>query len=253
MTDTARSYLVMAYRWGWTNAHQYPVYCGPYREKALSSASEERDDRGGKYGCAVYEFDGEGKQRTLIAYFPSIMEPEERAPRHNWRLNYFERLGQFAEDYADGRVLIPEPEDATTLKSVDVEPPQLLKDAVARAQHYYEEMEKVEAEIRAQPGKTAQIVEAPLKLVELEIRAHENEPVQMNAEFRGAAVKVLASHFVGWFEQAGAQNYITVDIIDPETGERYTITMQKAGGKTPAEEIRELRAAVQRYAQKEGA
>lgn len=47
-------YLVIAYRWGDTECHSYPV--GVYRtmRAAGDAAVSERNYRGGKYECKIY-------------------------------------------------------------------------------------------------------------------------------------------------------------------------------------------------------
>jgi hypothetical protein len=64
------------------------------------------------------------------------------------------------------------------------------------------------------------------------------------AQFGGAAVKIFAASMVNWFKETGGKNYVTVEMHDPDTGERYELTMQKAGAKTPGDKIRELEATI---------
>lgn len=101
-------YHVTAYRWGNLNLHQYRVYCGPDRTKAIALAENECNDRGGKYGCAVYEWNEDGTDCKRIAYFSAMMH-EEPAPFHNWRIDYFERLGHLLDQWHKGTVLIADP------------------------------------------------------------------------------------------------------------------------------------------------
>jgi hypothetical protein len=101
-------YLVTAYRWGWLNGHQYQAYCGPDKTKALALAQAETQDRGGKYGCAVYEWNEDGIECRRIAYFGAMME-QEKEPFHNWRIDYFEKLGHILDRYATGNMLLPIP------------------------------------------------------------------------------------------------------------------------------------------------
>lgn len=75
----------------------------------------------------------------------------------------------------------------------------------------------------------------------LNIDAAEGKPLNASATFEGGAVKLWAAAMVEWFRETGGQNFIVVDMTDPRTGESYSITMQKAGGKTPAQELAELR------------
>lgn len=66
----------------------------------------------------------------------------------------------------------------------------------------------------------------------------------MEATFSGSAVKAWAFLAVDWFKETGGKNYVTMDMVDTRDGSRYTLTMQKAGGRTPAQELAELRAKI---------
>lgn len=139
-------YLVTAYRWGWLNGHQYQVYCGADRIKAIALARNEQNYRGGKYGCAVYEWNADGTECKCINYFGAIMHQEE-APFHNWRLDYFEKLGHVLDSYGSGKMLLPDPQQPGRLKYIDVEkPPQYVLDEIARAQKFCDVMLKAQAE-----------------------------------------------------------------------------------------------------------
>lgn len=137
-------YLVTAYRWGWLNGHQYQVYCGPDRTKAVALAENECNDRGGKYGCAVYEWNADGTDYKRIAYFGAIMEQED-APFHNWCINYFESMGHTLDNYADGKVYVSTGEG--TLRLEDIEPPpQRILDEIQRHKRLCEAMTKAQNE-----------------------------------------------------------------------------------------------------------
>lgn len=82
-------YAVMAYRWGWTNNSQYFVWGGEDRESAIAWAKAEPHERGGKYGCTVYEIDGE--RCEPIFHAPSSYD-EDKA-HLNSRIMLFERIG----------------------------------------------------------------------------------------------------------------------------------------------------------------
>lgn len=119
-------YLVTAYRWGWINAHQYPVYCGADHTKAVALARAENATRGGKYGCAVYEWDADGTEAKLTEYFGSSMS-EEHKPFHNWRICYFERLGNLLDRYADGKMWLPVGDGTVKLTAVPPPPDFVLE------------------------------------------------------------------------------------------------------------------------------
>jgi hypothetical protein len=112
---------VTAYRWGCTNEHAYHVYAGLDRTKAFAMASAENSGRGGKYGVVVWEFDADGTDYKAVGYFGSSMEGEEaKAPHHNHRIDYFERIGQFLDSASRGQCLLPDPKRPNTVKYTDV-------------------------------------------------------------------------------------------------------------------------------------
>jgi hypothetical protein len=80
------------------------------------------------------------------------------------------------------------------------------------------------------------------RLTRLDFKAEVDHPMVVDAAFDGAAVKLFAASAVHWFKETGGQNFVTLDMSDPRTGEHYQVTMQKAGGKTPAQRIAELEA-----------
>lgn len=127
------SFLAVAYRWGWTNNHSYFIYCGTDRVKALALARAENADRGGKYACVVWKFDEDGIDSHSIGYWPSSMEPDgQTAPRHNHRIDYFETLGHFLHDMADGKCLLPVEDGSNTLTYQPVECPPFARARVER-------------------------------------------------------------------------------------------------------------------------
>ena len=83
-------YTVIAYRWGWTNNTHYFVACTADADKACNLAREEADDRGGKYGVAVYEWADE-TSFVLHEYHPSTWGEDK--PHHNDRIDMFHSLG----------------------------------------------------------------------------------------------------------------------------------------------------------------
>jgi hypothetical protein len=134
------TYLVIAYRWGWTNADWYIVYGGPDEPTARALATEERDGRGDKYGCAVYEFHPEGTGYRRIAYECSACG--ESAPRHNPRFEYLKSLGRFAERLAGGKAYRPDPRRRGRLECVAVEAPEIVAAEVARQRGWLEAAER---------------------------------------------------------------------------------------------------------------
>ncbi|MFL6600758.1 MAG: hypothetical protein ACJ8R9_05450 [Steroidobacteraceae bacterium] len=82
-----------------------------------------------------------------------------------------------------------------------------------------------------------------VQMTDLSIEAHEGQPFKAEAHFKGEVVKLFAATAIEWFKECQGDNFVTVDLTDPNTRQRYSITMQRAGGQTPAELIAELRAA----------
>lgn len=86
-------------------------------------------------------------------------------------------------------------------------------------------------------------VEAGLvRLKSIDYKADVDDGMVLNAAFEGAAVKLFAAAAVHWFYETGGQNFVTMNVDDPRTGQAFTLTMQKAGGKTPSDRIAELQA-----------
>jgi hypothetical protein len=122
-------YFVVAYRWGCTNEHWYFVYAGVDQVKAVTMAENEAQDRGGKYGCAVFEFDESGTDYQMIFYAPSMNEAQTaKAPIHEHRHDYYIRLGMMFEQACEGAVYVPDGETQNGMKHTLVTVPQLLKD-----------------------------------------------------------------------------------------------------------------------------
>lgn len=93
-------YLVMAYRWGDTNGHCYPVASSARLVEAKRLAAQEAIDRGGKYGCTVY---GQVKMAKRVKGWPRVqLEPvyyapsmlNEREAEHNYRMDFIEAAGR---------------------------------------------------------------------------------------------------------------------------------------------------------------
>lgn len=149
------TYLVTAYRWGQTNGHAYHVYAGLDRTKACALAQAECDDRGGKYAAVVWEFDSDGVDYKRIAYFDSSMDHGVTdGPHHNYRIDYFERLGQFLDAAASGKALLPDPANPKHLSYQDVGPlPKFMVDEIERQKQFLAAMraafEERQAEGRA--------------------------------------------------------------------------------------------------------
>jgi hypothetical protein len=120
--EMPRFYFVVAYRWGFTNEHWYFVYVGVDRDKAEALAKEEVQERGGKYGCAVFAFNDDGRDYELVYYAPCMTEDAAAtSPRHNHRLDYFERLGMLFDDACEGEAWLPTEAEPGLLRTVKVD------------------------------------------------------------------------------------------------------------------------------------
>ncbi len=81
-----RTYVVTAYRWGSRELvdETYLVYVGVARETAKLLATEEHDNRGGKYAIEIVEYSGmvdeDGPLGTVIHYSSSAMDPQPGDP-----------------------------------------------------------------------------------------------------------------------------------------------------------------------------
>lgn len=92
-----------------------------------------------------------------------------------------------------------------------------------------------------------------VSLREMHVESHPGQPFKAHAIYGGELIKEFASTFVEWFKENGGIGFVTLDLQDPATGDKYSITMQKWGGKTPAMRIAELeRAALPQSPTQEG-
>lgn len=89
-------------------------------------------------------------------------------------------------------------------------------------------------------AKCDEYEEAIAHLTSIDYKADGVHPTVANAAFDGAAVKLFAASAAHWFKETGGENFVTLDMSDPKTGDHYQITMQKAGGITPAQKISRL-------------
>ena len=97
----AEHFLVIAYRWGWTNAHHYIVGCYEHEDSAVNSAVAEAYSRGGKYGCCVLNIMHDEVEQVF--YTPSIYGEAKQAPNH--RIDLFHHVGSYVvTEYERGDV-----------------------------------------------------------------------------------------------------------------------------------------------------
>lgn len=68
----------------------------------------------------------------------------------------------------------------------------------------------------------------------------QNGVIDMSVE--GEQCKAFMAAIIQIFEQNGAKNFFTTTVeLDDRKGSRYALTIQKTGGKTPSEELSDLR------------
>ncbi|RVO55166.1 hypothetical protein CN090_04415 [Sinorhizobium meliloti] len=68
---------------------------------------------------------------------------------------------------------------------------------------------------------------------------------EFNMDITGPIVEVMACAFVGQFKAGGSVNYMEMSLFDrDEPYQRYTLTVQKVGAKSPADLVDEARARI---------
>lgn len=65
-------------------------------------------------------------------------------------------------------------------------------------------------------------------------------------ELGGEAPKLLAAVMIGWFKNIKADNYVTLEVTDGDTAEKYALTLQRMRGTSPAKALADLRDEVAR-------
>lgn len=86
----SEAYVVVAYRWGWTNNSFYFVWGGTDEDEAIAAAEKECEDRGGKYGVTVFRLSGDVEE--VVQHCPSSYG--EKEPYINQRIELFDKIGQ---------------------------------------------------------------------------------------------------------------------------------------------------------------
>jgi hypothetical protein len=79
------------------------------------------------------------------------------------------------------------------------------------------------------------------RMTKLDVRAEVGQPFEASATFQGEGVKMFAAHMAEWFRENRGDNFVTIDMSDPTSGERFELTMRRANGKTPAQSLADLR------------
>lgn len=80
-----------------------------------------------------------------------------------------------------------------------------------------------------------ELEQAMVGLKELHVKVDEGGKWSADALVRGEAVTAFAGLMVEWFRESGGKNFVVVGIRDPRTAEKFTFTVQKHTGLTPAD------------------
>ncbi len=87
-------YIIIAYRRDANNLHHYVVGARANKSVAEGIAMCEREERGGKYGVAVYQCsDDRSKENLLVYYVPSYGSQAKR-PRMDWNEWVHQQVGR---------------------------------------------------------------------------------------------------------------------------------------------------------------
>lgn len=81
--------------------------------------------------------------------------------------------------------------------------------------------------------------------LEPRLRRMRYESGEFEMEYTGQAAEAIALAMVGHFKAMGAVNYLEMNLFDRDSPfQRYTVTIQKVGAKSPADKVREAEARV---------
>ena len=103
------------------------------------------------------------------------------------------------------------------------------------------EIERLRDELTAAMLERDELKHVAVRMTDLNISASEGHPFRAEATFKGDAVKIFAASVMQWFREQKGDNFVTCEVTDSETRERYELTMRRAGAKTPAQELAVLR------------
>lgn len=83
------------------------------------------------------------------------------------------------------------------------------------------------------------------RLSEPLVKSFQFEDGSFNIVLTGPAVEHMAAAFVGHFKAMGAENYFEMNLFDREEPyQRYTVTVQKVSGKSPADKVKDAEARI---------
>lgn len=130
-----RSYFAQAYRWGDKEGHQYVVAFHADFDWIIARAEHECQDRGGKYGVAVYGIGEDHEpENKMLAYYPSLYG--ERFPCDYGRQRAAMEIGyRILEILDDGKMLM---EDSAKPGYLKYKPVKLPKAAMKEFKKLYE-------------------------------------------------------------------------------------------------------------------
>lgn len=104
-----------------------------------------------------------------------------------------------------------------------------------------EEIEVLTKREEEAKGKIKELEDTIARCTSVNISAAAGEPMDANATFQGVAVQAFAAHMAQWFDKEGGKNFVTLD-MNAVDGRRFELTMQRAGGETPAQKLSAMRA-----------
>jgi hypothetical protein len=95
-------------------------------------------------------------------------------------------------------------------------------------------------EVRELREEVQQLKDTIAKCTSVNISAAAGESMDAHATFQGVAVQAFAAHMAHWFDKEGGKNFVTLD-MNAADGRRFELTMQRAGGETPAQKLVKMR------------
>ncbi len=108
------------------------------------------------------------------------------------------------------------------------------------------ELKWLNAEIDTLRAERDTLKNSLARCTSVNINAEEGKPLEANATFQGEAMRWFAAHMAQWFRNSGGVNFVSLEATDPETKDVFEITMQRAGGETPAKQLSQMHAELDR-------
>jgi hypothetical protein len=101
---------------------------------------------------------------------------------------------------------------------------------------------ETKAQLRAERDHYKKFAEAGVGPI---IKSMRLENGKFDLEVTGPIVEMISVAFVGQFKAGGATNFMEMSLYDrDEPYQRYILTVQKAGAKSPADKLRDAEARI---------